>query len=214
VQPFFRDGVIQFTMNMVGSVGSNGMLLNASNKIPLSTIGEINEPFLIIVPQEVKNGSKITTTDFATIVAVNMYSKDYITFWVMPDNGTLISLLSDCKVHGIDRIDPSTSAVTIMPSPFTGKKRSTRSIAATVYQNRANEITRRASSQVQGDAGATRRGLTDVNAYNTKMTQSACAAMECTIDDKKPLWNTFTRNCYCETSPSYWAVNPSAGTGV
>lgn len=214
MQPFFRDGVIQFTMNLVGSAGSNGILLNASNKIPVSTIGENNEPSLIIVPQEVKNGSEITTTDFATVVAVNMYSKEYITFWVMLNNGTLVSLLSDCKVHNIDRIDPSTSAVTVMPSPFTIKKRNTRSTSAPLYQKGANEITRRASSQVQGDAGATKRGITDVNAYNTKMTQLACAAMECTINDEKPLWNTFTRNCYCETSPSYWAVNPSADTGV
>jgi len=214
VQPFFRDGVILFTMNLVGSAGSNGMLLNASTKIPTSTIGENDEPSLIIVPQEVKNGSEIITTDFATIVAVNMYSKEYITFWVMLNSGTLVSLLSDCNVHDIDRIDPSTSAVTVMPSPFTGKKRNTRSTSVTLYQNSANEIIRRASSQAQGDAGATKRGVTDVSAYNTKMTQSACAAMECTINDEKPLWNTFTRSCYCETSPSYWAVNPSADTGV
>jgi hypothetical protein len=200
-------------MNMVGSAGSNGMLLNASTKIPASTIGNNNEPSLIIVPQEVKNGSKIVTTEFATLVAVNMYSKDYITYWALLNNGKTVSLLSDCKVHDIDRIDPSTSAVAIMPSPFTGKKRDAKS-TSTTSQNGADEISRRASSQTQGDGGVTKRGIVDVNTYNTKMTQAACAAMECTINGEKPMWNTFTRNCYCETSPVYWTVNPSGDTSV
>lgn len=214
VQPFFRDGVIQFTMNLVGSAGSSGLLMNASTKIPASSIGNNNEPSLIIVPGTVKNGTEIVTTEFATIIAMNMYSKDYLTYWVLLNNGTIVSLLSDCKVHDVDRINPSTSGVSVMASSFTGKKRDAKSASATATHNDADDITRRASSQAPGDAGVTKRGIVDVDAYNTKMTQEACEAMQCTIDDEKALWNPFTRSCYCETSPSYWTVNPSGESGA
>lgn len=190
------------------------MLLNASTKIPASTIGDNKEPSLIIVPQKVKNGTEIVTTQFATVVAVNMYSKNWITWWVMMNNGTMVSMLSDNKIHDIDRIDPSTSAVTIMPSPFTGKKRDTTVASAVSSQNDADEITRRATLQPLKDAKVTKRGIADVNAFNTKMTQSACEAMTCTTNGENPMWNTFTRNCYCETSQSYWTVNPSGETGI
>jgi hypothetical protein len=40
----------------------------------------------------------------------------------MLNNGTLVSLLSDCQVHDIDRINPNTTALSIMPSPYTNKK--------------------------------------------------------------------------------------------
>ena len=212
VQPFFKDGVIRFTMNLIGSVGSNGFLLNASTKIPASTIGNNNEPSLVIVPQSVINGTEMVTTNFATIMAVNMYSKDYLTFWVMLNNGTLVALLSDTKVHDIDRIDPTTSAVSIMAAPFTGRKRETRLTSAMALQEDADEITSRATPQAQGVNGVTKRGIEGVDTYNAKMTQGACEAMKCTINDEGPLWNMFTRTCYCETIQSYWTVNPSADT--
>lgn len=212
VQPFFRDGVIRFTMNLVGSVGSTGMLLNASTRIIASTIGDNDGPSLVIVPQSVTNGAEMVTTNFATIMAVNMYSKDYLTFWVTLNNGTMVGLLSDTKVHDIDRIDPTTSTVSVMPSSLTGKKRGIGIASAMALQKEADDITTRATSQAQGPNGATKRGIESVNAYNAKMTQEACEAMECTINDEDPLWNMFTRACYCETSQSYWTVNPSADT--
>ena len=203
VQPFFHDSVIQFTMNLAGSAGSVGMLMNASTKIPASTIGSTNEPSLIIVPESVKNGTEIVTTETATIIAANMYDPEYINFWVMLKNGTLVPLLSDCKVHDIDRIDPTTARLAIMPSPF--KKKDTRVITSF---NRAGEISRRAAPDIS------KRGLEDVNAYNTKMTQASCKSMKCTVDGESPLWNMFTANCYCETSRPYWTVNPSGDTGA
>jgi hypothetical protein len=188
--------------------------LNASTKIPASIIGDNNEPSLVIVPQSVTNGTEMVTTNFATIMAVNMYSKEYLTFWVMLNNGTMVALLSDTKVHDIDRIDPTTSAVSIMPAPLTSKKRETQTASAMALLKNADGITGRATSQAQGLNGPTKRGIEDVNAYNAKMTQGACKAMECTINDEDPLWNMFTRTCYCETSQSYWTVIPSADTSV
>ena len=210
VQPFFLDGVIQFTMSLAGSTGSTGMLMNASTKIPASTIGNNNEPSLIIVPESVKNGSEIVTTETATIIAMNMYNTEYLNFWVLLNNGTTIPLLSDCKVHDIDRIDPSTARVAIMPSPL--EKRDSRSGSASLSQAMARGISKRAADSVP--LGNTKRGIEGVNSYNTKMTQKSCNNMNCTINNESPMWNMFTATCYCETTPPSWIVNPSGETSV
>jgi hypothetical protein len=62
----------QFTMNLVGPAGSNGMLMNASTKIPASTIGDNNEPSLIIVSETGSNGTEVVTTETATNIAINI----------------------------------------------------------------------------------------------------------------------------------------------
>ena len=211
VRPYFLDGMIQFTMNLVGPAGSNGMLMNASTNIPASTVGDNNEPSLIIVPETVDNGTEIVTMETATIIAINMYSNEYLTYWVLLNNGKLVSLLSDCQVHDIDRINPNTAALSIIPSPYTNK-RDTLSVSATASQNMADEISRRAAHGASPELN--KRGLAGVNNYNTKMTQESCASMKCTLDGESPLWNMFTANCYCNTTPAYWTVNPSGETAA
>ena len=222
-----RDEVITFFLQLDGRV-ANLIAMNASTTFPCGSIGTDPQPDIMLVPKHVKQGGQQTIIADCRCIAVNQLKPDIINYWVQTAGGSIYSLVSRNLVSHIDQIDTTARfALSIIPAPTTGQKRSELEEVNTVELPRrqvfkADVCDRRCPEGMQPIPGdllknppecgclvaetrkvgeLTARELIAPGPYTATMSEEACKAMKCTNNnDEPPMWNPFDMHCWCTDS--------------
>lgn len=181
--PNFADGIISFFVQLSGEPVS--FTLNASTTIAAGSIGLDLEPGLVITPKVVKNTAHVAVQETALIIAVDCTDPSYIYYYCQNAGGRVVKLSSDKWVHGIDKMDPSTSELAILPEDHVT----------------ASGLSKRAKLP-ESNYEIIQRGLTGISANTVTVTEAGCQEMTCFVTGKAAVFNKFTQSCYCSTLKS------------
>ena len=225
--PHFHDGHISYLVQLNGFADS--FVMNASTTIPASTIGSDSSVGLVLVPKSIKGKPSMRMQETVLIIAVNFFQKEIVTYYCQLDNGTVVKLNSDKKVHAIDRMDPNGPPdLSLIPKSISNVLQRDiidSIIPATTIEKRPEAVQPSSCDlecpihQIPATADATcacrgiihperrvtgqlsrRRGVEGVSAYTAVQTEKSCKAMICINNGDKPaMFNPFTKSCYCST---------------
>lgn len=112
--PYFAQGVISLGCQMEGFIAST-MILNASTEIPCDGIDTIRPvPNVELRPKEINNGNTTASIPECSIIAVNMYDPNVLTYWIQDPTGAIFSTTGSNKVVQIDQLNTTASTALIL----------------------------------------------------------------------------------------------------
>lgn len=122
--PYFADGVLSFGCQMEGFIAST-IVLNASTEIPCDGIDMMQPvPNVELRPKEINDGNATASIPDCSVIAVNMYDPNVLTYWVQNRAGAIFSTTGSNKVVNIDQLNTTASTALILraksaPTPMT-----------------------------------------------------------------------------------------------
>lgn len=112
--PYFPAGVISFGCQMDGFIAST-IVLNASTEIPCEGINTMQPvPNIELRPKEINNGNETASIPECSIIAVNMYDPNILTYWIQDSTGAVFSATGSNKVVNIDQLNTTASTALIL----------------------------------------------------------------------------------------------------
>lgn len=191
VMPFFQDDVISFGCQLNGFIAST-ITLNASTELPCHGIGTQSQPDLELRPKNVDNGTTQAYIPDCSIVAVNMYDPNVITYWVQDKSGAIYSVVGSNKIIDIDQLNSTAStSLVLRAKPAGSKKRDT-----TMHDCNM-------AGQDIVDRAMQKRAVLPPDWHTASMSPEACAAIKCNNNGGNPaMFNPFTKTCGCR-EPAY-----------
>ncbi|KAK5084500.1 hypothetical protein LTR05_005577 [Lithohypha guttulata] len=203
----FQHGVISYGCQMDGFVAST-IVLNASTELPCDGIGHSNvQPNLELRPKHVDNSTATPYLPDCSIVAVNMYDPNVITYWIQNRAGSIFSVLGSNKVININQLNTTASTALVLRAKRTAPQR--REAAMDGCTMAGQRIAARAMEHAELVNENEKRKVSPPDWHTATMSTEACAAMVCNNNGGEPaMYNPFTRTCGCR-DPIYVEVDYS-----